>query len=60
MNKEVNIIRIVRQLRYLKLAMRQILPKNVIDTAKKRSRYMMWNDCDGKVEFSFRESEGIE
>ena len=44
LNKEVNIINIIRILRYLKLAMRQVLPKHVRFEAKRRSRYVVLDD----------------
>ena len=48
LNKEVNIIEIIKLLRYLKLAMKKVLPKNVRDEAKKSSRYVILeNDEDG-------------
>ena len=40
LNKEVNIIEIIRVLRYLKHAMRQVLPKQIRIEAKKSSRYV--------------------
>ena len=50
MSKEVNIIKIIRSIRYLKLAMRQVLPKNVRADAKKRSQYVVLNGGDDEVQ----------
>ena len=52
LNKEVNIIEIIKILRYLKLAIKKVLPKNARVEAKKNSRYVILNneeDDDDKV-----------
>ena len=41
LSKEVNIIEIIRVLRYLKQAMRQVLPRQDRIYAKKSSRYVI-------------------
>ena len=58
LNKEVNIINIITTLRYLKLAMSQVLPKHARVDAKNRSRYVVLDDIiKNKKSEIYRDSE---
>ena len=41
LNKEINIVSIVRQLRFFKLAYHELLPKEARKKLKKQSRYVL-------------------
>ena len=49
LNKEVNIIHIIKALRYLKLAIKKVLPKHDRDEAKKSSRYVILKNGEKEV-----------